>query len=211
MNSPFSTVASYVRSLFFNGLFALLPIALTVFILHALFTLIKRWLEPILGIMPEWLRNIPHIEIVVVLLFILLIGAILRSFLLNQLIYHLESIIERIPLVKPVYVNMKQLVRALTVQDNSFKKVVLVEFPHKGSYAIGFLTGQLHPDLAPNKKVLYNIFVPATPNPTSGFYLITAESDFVILDLTRQEAMTLIMSGGIITPARFNQGNQKQI
>jgi len=200
-----SKIWNYLRSTFFSGLFALLPITLTIVLFHFTFMLIKGWLEPILHIMPSWLKAIPHSEIVVVLFVIFIVGAILKTLFFNELMHYFEEIISSIPVIKPVYASIKQLVTAFGNKDqDTFKQVVLVTFPHKSSYSIGFLTGQLPPELAPIQgKKFYSIFVPATPNPTSGFYLVVTEDDFVVLDLTRQEAMTLLLSGGIILPDRF--------
>jgi uncharacterized membrane protein len=195
-----------IRTLFLSGLFALLPITLTITLLHFSFTLLKKWLDPLIPFMPSWLQSIPHAEFILAILFIFIFGAILRSFFINSVIEYFESIITSIPLIKPIYANMKQLVRAFSMDKNAFKKVVLVEFPRKGSYSIGFLTGQLPNSLAPEITTpVYNIFIPTTPNPTSGFYLIVAESEFITINLSSQEAMALIMSGGIIIPDRFIQ------
>ncbi len=86
------------------------------------------------------------------------------------------------------------------------KKVVLVEFPRQQIYSLGFLTSELQPEIAPNKKQkFFNIFIPTAPNPTSGYFVIAPEEDLIIVDLTRQEAMAMIISGGIIQPERFTK------
>ena len=196
---------NYFKTLFFQGLFALLPITLTIALIHFSFSMVKRWLEPVLQFLPAWLLAIPHIEVVAVLAFILVFGVILRSIIVTTTIGFFEDLIAQIPLVKPVYASIKQLVRGFSAQDQgAFKNVVLVEFPRKGSYSIGFLTGPVPTEIAPNGGTkFFSIFVPATPNPTSGFYLIVAETDFTVIDISRQEAMALIISGGIILPERF--------
>lgn len=205
MNKWISRSITYIWSLFLSGLFALLPIALTIALFHFMFVTIKSLLEPIASVMPAWSHIIPHSEILVALLIIFAVGVILRLFVINALMHVVENFVYSIPLIKPVYASIKQLVKTFdSKEQGTFKKVVLVEFPHKGSYSIGFLTGQLLPDLAPNKEqIFFNIFVPATPNPTSGFYIIVPEKDVTIIDLNRQEAMTLILSAGIILPERF--------
>ena len=102
---------------------------------------------------------------------------------------------------------MKKLVQAFSVQDKiSFKQVVLVEFPRLGIYSLGLLTSELRQDLAPDKdKKFFNIFIPTTPNPTSGYFVILPQDQVTIIDITRQEAMAMIISGGIIQPERFSK------
>ena len=121
-----------------------------------------------------------------------------------------EKFIGKIPLVRPIYAGIKQLVDAFNPHDKeSIKHVVLIEFPRKGMYTIGFMTSEISPSLSPDPQtVYYNVFVPATPNPTSGFYFMVAKEQVIIINLSRQEAMALIMSGGIIQPERFNEKNK---
>lgn len=205
-----SNCLTYLGSLFLKGLLALLPIALTFIVIRFCLTVTKNWLDSIHPYLPTWIPPIPYIELVVVIVFIFAVGIILHSFFIEQILNYLESIIAKIPLVKSIYVSSKQLVNAFGSQDQgSFKQVVLVEFPRKDSYSIGFLTGQFPSPLAPHHDIpFFSVFVPATPNPTSGFYLIVPESAFTIINLTRQEAMALIISGGIIVPDRLKVNDQ---
>jgi uncharacterized membrane protein len=196
-----------LKSYFLSGLFTLLPITLTIALFNFSFKLIKSWLAPIYKLEPEYLKFIPHSEIIVFILFIFIFGFILKVFLLHPLIFFIESLFGRIPLVRQVYFGIKQLVHALSSQDkNSFQQVVLVEFPRQGMYSLGFLTAETNPPLmaAQHQKFL-SIFIPTTPNPTTGFYIMIPESECVLTDLTRQEAMTLIISGGIIQPERLRK------
>lgn len=100
-------------------------------------------------------------------------------------------------------------VQAFSIQDKiTFKQVVLVEFPRPGIHSVGFLTSELAPELTLNNpQKCYGVFIPTTPNPTSGFFVVVPESDMHIVDLTRQEAMAMIISGGIIQPERLNKKN----
>lgn len=201
--SIISVALHKLRSLFFKGLFALLPITITILLLHSTFGLIKRWLQPILMLLPTRWQEVPQIEIVAVGLFIVLVGAFLRSFIISQLAHIAESVMTGVPFIKPLYSSVKQLVHAFTVAENGFKSVVLVEFPRKGSYSVAFLTAQVPRTLSPvPEQIFVSIFIPTTPNPTAGFYMMVPESDIIATSLTRQEAMALIMSGGIILPER---------
>lgn len=192
--------------LFLNGLLTILPLALTVFIFKVTFTLILNWLEPLRKFVPHYL-DIPYGEIILVILIILLFGMILKVFVLRSIINAMENILIQVPLVRPIYSGIKQLVQAFSTHDQiSFKKVVLIEFPRKGVYSIGFLTSTLAPELAPNREEkFYNIFIPTTPNPTSGYFLILPEQDIHIINITRQEAMAMVISGGIIQPEQFKK------
>lgn len=127
--------------------------------------------------------------------------------LLNPLIHALERLVFKTPLVSPIYSGIKQLVHAFSTQDHiSFKRVVYIEFPRQGVYSIGFLTSEVPVALSPSATVrFFNVFIPTTPNPTSGFLVMFPENTLITSDLTRQEAMSLIISGGIIQPDRFLQ------
>ncbi len=204
--SPIRSFFLSLRSFFLSGLLFILPFTLTIALFRFSFRLIKGWLEPIHNILPETLACIPHLEIILVVFFIILVGILLRAFILRPLITIVESIIFKIPLVRPVYSGLRQLVRAFSPQDTiSFKQVVLIEFPRKGVYSVGFVTSEVPEQLKPHgdPKKYYCVFKPTTPNPTTGFFMFVPEDEVVIADLSHQEAMALIISGGIIQPDRF--------
>lgn len=196
-----------IWTIFLNGLFTLLPLTLTIALFKFTFKLLKGWLQPVERLIERtFLIDIPHSEILIVLLFIFLVGLILHFFFLKQLIHGAEELLFRIPLVRPVYSGIKQLVAAFNVKEDklTIKRVVLVEFPRNGIYSVGFLTGELPTELAPTQQhKLFNVFIPTTPNPTTGFYIMVPENQLIEVDLTRQEGMSLIISGGIILPDRF--------
>lgn len=197
-------------SLFLKGLLTILPIALTIGILNFSFRVLKNWLAPIYQLEPEWLKAIPFSEFFLTFLFIISIGSILNTFMLATIWSTAERLFAKIPLVRPIYAGIKQLVEAFNPHDNkSFKHVVLIQFPREGIFSIGFMTSEASPDLSPDlQRVYYNVFIPTTPNPTAGFFLIIPKENVQITNLTRQEAMALIISGGIITPERFKDNQQ---
>ncbi|MGA9530973.1 MAG: DUF502 domain-containing protein [Candidatus Babeliales bacterium] len=192
-------------SIFINGLFTVLPITVTLGLFSLSFRLIQSWLEPIRTIKPAFLSHVPYSEFLLVITFIFVVGVILRLFILQHLIQSLEQILFALPLIRPVYSGIKQLIYAFGAQDSlTFKKVVLVEFPRKGMFSLGFLTSELPKDLRPDPdKRFYNIFIPTTPNPTSGYFIIVEDTELKSINLTQHEAMALIISGGIIQPERF--------
>lgn len=193
---------------FLSGLFTILPFTLTVALFNTSFRIIISWLEPLRSIIsPSILQKVPYAEVVLAIAIIFIIGTLYNLFIFRPFIDALEGLVFKIPLIRPIYSGIKQLVHAFGPQDKlSFKKVVLAEFPRKGMYSLGFLTSELSPNLAPNKSEhFYNIFIPTTPNPTSGFCIILSEKEISMIDLTRQEAMSMIISGGIIQPDRFTE------
>ena len=199
-----SKFMDYMWTLFLSGLITILPLTLTAMFFNASLKLLKSWLDPIYQMMPPTLQAIPYAEIILVIIGIFLIGTILNLFIIRSLIHSVESILFRLPLIRPVYSGIRQLVRAFSFQDKiSFKQVVMVEFPRKGIYSLGFLTSEVPDEFTKDPQRLFNVFMPTTPNPTSGYFIMVPEPEIVKIDLTRQEAMALIISGGIIQPERF--------
>jgi uncharacterized membrane protein len=196
---------SFVWNLFLNGLITLLPLTITFGLFSFSFRLIKGWLSPLRTINIPFLSSIPHAEIFFALGIIFLVGVIFKSIVVKSIMELFEFFLEQVPLIRPVYTGIKQLVQAFSpTNHHSFKNVVLIEFPRKGVYSIGFQTSELVDELSPNKKITYfNIFVPTTPNPTTGYFVVVQKEEIKILDLTTQEAMALIISGGIVQPHRF--------
>lgn len=195
------------RTLFFNGLFFILPISLTFTLFNFFFNLIKSWLEPI-KLLPLWpFTLIPHYEIIIVIIFIMLIGLGLQIFILRPLLFLIEHVLYQIPFVSTVYAGVKKLIRAFSAQDQfSFQAVVFIEYPRKGVYSVGFITGQIAPELCKDhEKIYYNVYIPHTPNPATGNFIMAPESEFKRVELTRQEAMTLVISGGIVQPERYQK------
>lgn len=205
-----SKVIHALWTTFLNGLFTLLPLTLTIALFSFSFRLIKSWLAPIQNLLVYTpLKHVPHSEIFLIIIFVLLVGVILRVFILRSVIHALEDVIVRIPLIRPVYSGIKQLVEAFTFKEEkaSFKQVVCIEFPRKGIYSIGFLTGEMPAELSPSQEDrFFNVFVPTTPNPTTGYFIVIPQKEIIPINLSRQEAMALIISGGIILPEQFKQG-----
>lgn len=198
-------IYSIIKSFFINGLLTLLPIVITLSFFSFTFRLIKAWLAPLQELDIPYINLIPHGEIILVVLFIFAAGIILRSFIIQSVINLFELLLSNVPIIYPVYNGIKQLIHAFSPNGKeTFKQVVLVEFPLKGTYCLGFLTSELKKELAPNKEEpFYNIFVPTTPNPTTGYFVIVPKQNFTTVDLTTEEAMALIISGGIIQPDRL--------
>jgi uncharacterized membrane protein len=200
-NIFFSFIDS-VCSLFLTGLFSLLPITLTVAVFTLTFRILQSWLEPLKRFGLPFLGTVPYSEVILAIAIIFIAGTLYNMFILRPIIHAIEKLFSRIPLIRPVYSGIKKLVEAFSFQDKvSFTKVVRVEFPRNGIYSMGFLANQVDEKIAPDThKKYFSIFIPTTPNPTSGFLIIVPEEQFAIVDITRQEAMAMIISGGIIQP-----------
>lgn len=194
----------YLWTLFLNGLLTVLPLALTIGLFTFIVRVINRWLGPIAEYEPASIRNIPGAHVIILFVIIFCIGALIKLFVLEPLIHFIESVFFKIPLMNQVYSGIKQLIHAFTIQDElAFKTVVMIPFPNASVYSIGFLTSQVPATIIGTDEKYFNVFIPTTPNPTSGFLVQVAQKELKIVDLTRQEAMSLIISGGIIKPERF--------
>lgn len=193
---------TYLQHVFLTGLIFLLPITITLSLMSFFFNLIKSWLIPIKNLQIPLIETIPHHEILILIGFIFCIGLIIKAFIFNPLIVILEKILAKIPLIKTIYNGTKQLIHAFTAHDEaSFKRVVIIEFPRAGIYSLGFLTKEIPSQIS--EKHLFGIYVPHTPNPATGSFIMLSADQFTETTLTRQEATALVISGGILQPNRF--------
>lgn len=196
-------VASAVRRYFLTGLLATIPIWGTYLVL-------KTLLETLDGFVGNTLREhlpyyIPGLGIIVLLLLIFTMGLLTANFLGQRLVSWGEEIMEHLPIVRSVYSTIKSMVNMVSTSKEGFRRVVLIEFPRKGQYSLAFVTGATEGEVQQltNEKVL-NVYVPTTPNPTSGYLLFVPESEIIPLSMTVEDGMKMIISGGLYTPG----GNQ---
>ncbi|MDT8444135.1 MAG: DUF502 domain-containing protein [Desulfuromonadales bacterium] len=195
-----------LKSYFLTGLLVLVPITLTLLVVRWLVRLMDNLLKSVLpmALRPEQIFGIsvPGIGLVATLLLILMVGVLTANIFGRSLVNFTEKMVDRIPFVKGIYTLFKQVSDTVLNRDRgAFRKVVLIEYPRKGIWAVAFVTGitQGEVQLLTEKKLI-NIFVPTTPNPTSGFYILVAEDDMIELSMTVEEAFKLIISGGMVTP-----------
>ena len=145
--------------------------------------------------------NIPGVEIIISLLLITLIGWLSLSFIGKSLLNLFNKILKKIPILRTIYSALGQMTETFTKTDKEKKNVVLVEYPRKGSWAVGFATKENSGEISnKTKKNLINVFVPTTPNPTSGFLLMFPKEEVIYLDLTFEEASKFIVSAGTSNP-----------
>jgi len=194
-----------VRRALFAGLLVVVPLGVTAWVLYTLVDFFDRvvgWLP--VALQPEtWLgRSIPGLGILLALAALLLVGASAENIVGRRLVLLYEALISRVPGVSAVYVTVKQLVEQLTGADRGFEEVVLVQWPRHGTWAVGFLTGSAFVQ-AEGVGRMVNVFLPTTPNPTTGFYFMVAEDEVVPTGMTVEEAFKLLMSAGIVEPSRL--------
>ncbi len=191
-----------LTSLFLTGLFGILPVTLTIAVFTLTLRVLQNWLEPLKRFGLPFIGTVPYSEVILAIAIIFIAGMLYNMFILRPLIHAIENLFFKIPLIRPVYSGIKKLVDAFSFQDKvSFSKVVMIEFPRTGVYSIGFLANEIDEKISPDKsKKYYSIFIPTTPNPTSGFLIVLPEDQITIINITRQEAMAMIISGGIIQP-----------
>lgn len=201
----FYKLIDFIWTLFLQGLLTILPITLTLALFNISFRFLKSWLEPIRKVCPPNFACIPHAEIFLSIAVIFLIGTIVKIFMFRSLVHAIEAIVLKVPIIRTVYRGIQQLVKAFNPQDElTFKEVVFIEFPKADIYSIGFVTARLPKELSPKlDEPCVSVFIPTTPVPTSGFFILAPVSKIKSTDLSHQEAIALIISGGIITPERF--------
>ena len=194
-----------LRNCFLTGLLVIVPISVTG---YAIWFLLKA-MDAILRYVPAkylpetYLRiHIPGLGLILAVFLVFAAGLLTRNFVGRKMVYFGEKIVDRIPLARIIYVGVKQLLEALFFQKSrTFERAALIEYPRHGAYAIGFITGESKGEIqCKTNKNMINVFVPTTPNPTSGFYILIPENEVIILDMSIEDAFKLIVSGGIVSP-----------
>ena len=191
------SVFAKLRNNFIAGVVVLIPIGitlyLTLFFVRVSGKIIPKELNPN-NYLPF---NIPGLEIIVALFFITLIGWISLSFLGKKFFELFNNILKKIPILRTIYSAIGQMTESFTKTDNSQKSVVLLEYPRKGVWAVGFATKE-NKGIIKDKlqEDLINVFVPTTPNPTSGFLLMVPKKDLIFLDVSFEQASKFIVSAG---------------
>ena len=196
---------AHIKNYFITGLLVIIPAVLTIYILDILIGMMDRILKYVPSkIQPDTYLpfHIPGLGLIATVLLTFLVGILAQNLLGKKLVYLWEWAVSRIPFVRSIYLAIKQLVEAIFAQNSKgFKRVVMIEFPRKELWSVGFLTGVTKGETQDKtKQRVVNVFVPTVPNPTTGFYLLVPEKDIIGLDMTVEDAFKLIMSGGIITP-----------
>lgn len=191
-----SRFVKQVRSNIIAGVLLLIPLVLSIIILIKLFQWVDSVLPGIIG--AEW---IPGVGVLVILAIAYFAGLAAKNFFGKKLISTGNAIISNIPILNKVYLAIQQIVDAVTISNKGlFERAVFIEFPRPGCYGIGFVTSEKNEDFSikTGQKVV-SVFIPTTPNPTSGFLIYAPESELIELNLSVEVAIKLVMSGGILT------------
>ena len=190
-----------IRNYFIAGVVVLIPIGVTVYLTIFLVSISSKILPKEINPNHYLPYNIPGLEIIISVILITLIGWLSLSFIGRKLLDLFNNILKRIPILRTIYSALGQMTETFTKTDKEKKNVVLVEYPRKGSWAVGFATKENSGEISnKTKKNLINVFVPTTPNPTSGFLLMFPKEDVIYLDLTFEEASKFIVSAGTSNP-----------
>ena len=193
-----------LRNYFVSGLLFWIPLGLSIVVIQFFLELINDLVPP--QYLPETLFNlegkIPGSGIILVILIIVITGVLVNNFIGRKLVDLWERLLNKIPGFRGIYNALKQLSdTVLSPNNESFKKAVLVQYPRKGMWTIAFQTGDYHGEVEEKiGQTIINIYVPTTPNPTSGFFIMMPKDEVIELEMSVDEAFKLIISTGVVTP-----------
>lgn len=197
-----------LRSSFLTGIVVILPIALTIWLIWTLIGWVDSFVLPLVPqtIQPEKYIgiNLRGVGLIIFLIFTVLVGWIAKGLIGRSLIRWAESLVDRMPVVRSIYSGVKQIAETVFAQtERTFEKACLVEYPRRGIWAIGFISTNAKGEVAQTVATtspLVSVFVPTTPNPTSGFLLFFPKDDVIELDMSVEDAAKLVISAGLVYP-----------
>lgn len=197
-------LARRLRNYFLTGIVVIGPIGLTIWLTLQIVGFIDNSVRALVPARYENLLSsgIPGLGVVISVVGLMLVGFVTANFLGRTLISYAEQLVDRMPVVRSVYGALKQIFETVLAQSStSFREVVLVEYPRKGIWAMAFVTGETKGEVQDiTEGEVVNIFLPTTPNPTSGFLLFVPREDLVDLQMTVEEGIKLVISGGLVAP-----------
>lgn len=212
-----------LRAYFFAGILVTTPLAATFIVAWWFIGVVDDYIVPMIpdGWNPDhYLKEtvgleigLPGLGLVVLIIFITLIGALTAGFLGRLVLTIGERILARMPVIRSVYSAIKQILETvLKQQSKAFRQAVLIEYPRRGIWAIGFITGTTEGEVQSlTMQEVVNVFLPTTPNPTSGFLLFLPRKDIVLLSMSVEEAVKMVISGGIVTPPDRRPEEEKAV
>jgi len=200
-NKKKKSIALKLRNYFVTGVIVLIPIGFTLYLSKFLINFSAKLVPSGLNPNTYLPYSIPGIEILLTIIFITVIGGLSLSFLGKKFLQIIDDLFKRIPILRTIYSAIGQMTDSFRNQEGNKKSVVLVEYPRKGSWAVGFATKENTGEIkSKTNQNLINVFVPTTPNPTSGFLLMIPKVDLIYLDMTFEEASKFIVSAGTAIP-----------
>lgn len=198
-------VAPLIRRYLITGILVLLPLVVTIWVLSFVF----RAVEGSLGTLLAWIIGlftgepvrIPGAGVVLTVTVLLVVGMVATNVIGRRIVAFGERILLMFPIVRPIYMGVKQIIDAFSTQKGSFQEVVMLEYPRKGLYVIGFVMGDAYNELkARVGEPAKVVFVPTVPNPTSGFVLVVPERECIRMDMSTEGASKFLLSGGVFIP-----------
>jgi uncharacterized membrane protein len=192
-------VGKKMRRQLLTGIIVVVPLGATILILVWIFTSIDNILQPVIQLIVG--RPVPGVGFGITIVLIYLVGVIASNVGGKKLIKYGESLLAKIPVVRPLYISIKQILESFSSSGKTgLVQTVLVEFPRKGIWTVGFITNESPPQ---SGKVQLSIFIPTSPNPTSGFLQIVSEDEVVRTDIPVDEALKMVVSAGKISPEKI--------
>ena len=196
-----SSITSKLRNAFIAGIVVLVPIGFTLYLTLFLIKISSKLIPNEINPNNYLPFSIPGLEILLSVIFITIVGGISLSFFGKKILNLINDLFKRIPILRTIYSAIGQMTESFTNKSDNKKSVVLIEYPKKGSWAVGFATKENKGEISKKtNKELLNVFVPTTPNPTSGFLLMFPKDEVIFLDMTFEEASKFIVSAGTSDP-----------
>jgi len=191
------SLALILRNYFITGVVVLIPIGFTIYLSKLLIGISSKILPQNINPNNYLPITIPGIEIIITVIFITIVGGLSLSFIGKRILKLIDDLFKKIPFLRTIYSAILQMTETFSKKEDSKKSVVLIEYPRKGVWAVGFATKENDGEMAEktNKKLI-NVFVPTTPNPTSGFLLMFPIDEVIYLNMTFEEASKFIVSAG---------------
>ena len=201
MNKHKFSLKRHFRKSIFSGLIIIVPLVITVLVIRAIFNFLDSLLLPYLQ--PQLGYWVPGIGIIITFAAIYFIGLMVSNFIGRKFVQKGELFLLKIPIAKSIYGSVKQIIETFSFkeEDQSGKKVVMVEYPKENVWSIGLVNGEINHPRSDEK--MYNILILASINPTSGFFILVPQHKAIELNITVEEAMKWIVSGGIVTPEKL--------
>tara|TARA_Y100000590_G_scaffold443785_1_gene573654 strand:- start:954 stop:1598 length:645 start_codon:yes stop_codon:yes gene_type:complete len=202
-----------LRAYFLTGIVVTAPIGITIWLsiqaINFFDNLVNNFIPAQYNPETYFDHGLPGSGIIITIIILTLIGALAANFLGRVLLKSSERVLDRMPVIRTVYSALKQIFIAVIQQsDRSFRDVVIIEYPRKGIWAIGFVTSETKGEIQSlSDETLLNIFLPTTPNPTSGFLLFVPKKDVTLLKMTVEEGIKLVISAGLVTPEEVKGRN----